>query len=131
MRDKARWRQILSLVLLIGFLLSGGAAARDRKQKKDDPKAMDPNKGDILLAGLVYSPESGGGNNSLGEGMSAVAGARVVLEGTGYETVTDGNGMFVFTAGPDGPVKIVISKEGYKTEMRTSSSGWRGCCCGT
>ena len=121
MRDKARWRQILSLVLLIGFLLSGGAAARDRKQKKDDPKAMDPNKGDILLAGLVYSPESGGGNNSLGEGMSAVAGARVVLEGTGYETVTDGNGMFVFTAGPDGPVKIVISKEGYKTEMRTSS----------
>lgn len=115
-----RWRKLFSLALMIAFLMGGGAFARDRG-KKDDPKKMDPNKGDILLAGLVYSPESGGGNNSLGEGMSAVRGAKVVLEGTGYETVTDGNGMFVFTAGPQGPVTIVISKEGYKTERRTST----------
>ncbi len=119
--ERYRWRKLISLALLIGFLLCGGAMARDRGKKKDDPKKMDPNKGDILLAGLVYSPESGGGNNSLGEGMSAVRGAKVVLEGTGYETVTDGNGMFVFTAGPDGPVSIVISKEGYKTEKRSST----------
>ncbi len=117
--SRPRWRQIVSLLLIFGFLLSGGALARDRK-KKDDPKKMDPNKGDILLAGLVYSPESGGNNNSLGEGMSAVSGARVVLEGTGYETTTDANGMFYFTAGPEGPVKIVITKEGYKSEIRTS-----------
>jgi YVTN family beta-propeller protein len=113
--------KLLSLVLLVGFLLSGGALARDRHKSKDDPKKMDPNKGDILLAGLVYSPESGGGNNSLGEGMSAIRGAKVVLEGTGYETVTDANGLFVFTAGPEGPVKIVISKEGYRSETRSAT----------
>lgn len=115
-----QWRKLLALALLFGFLLTGGALARERRGKADDPKKMDPSKGDILLAGLVYSPESGVGNNSLGEGMSAVRGARVVLEGTGYETVTDANGLFVFTAGPEGPVSIVISKEGYKTERRTS-----------
>lgn len=118
--DHGRWRKLLTLVLLVGFVLAAGAGARERRGKADDPKKMDPSKGDILLAGLVYSPESGGGNNSLGEGMSAVTGARVVLEGTGYETVTDGNGMFVFTAGPEGPVTVVISKEGYKTERRSS-----------
>jgi YVTN family beta-propeller protein len=120
-RSEPNWRKIISLILLFALLLAGGAAARERKGKKDDPKKMDPNKGDILLAGLVYSPESGGGNNSLGEGMSAVRGAKVVLEGTGYETVTDANGMFVFTAGPEGPVSIVISKEGYKTERRSAT----------
>lgn len=114
-------RRLLSLILLVAMLLAGGATARDRKEKADDPKKMDPNKGDILLAGLVYSPESGGTNSSLGEGMSAVRGAKVVLEGTGYETETDGNGMFVFTAGPDGPVSVVISKEGYKTERRSAT----------
>lgn len=113
------WRQLLSLALIFGILLGGAAFARERKGKSD-PKKMDPNKGDIILAGLVYSPESGGTNNTLGEGMSAVVGARVVLEGTGYETTTDGNGMFFFTAGPEGPVKIVITKDGYKPEVRTS-----------
>lgn len=118
--DRSRWRKLLSLTLVVMMLLVGGAAARDRK-KKDDPKKMDPSKGDILLAGLVYSPESGGGNNSLGEGMSAIRGAKVTLEGTGYETETDANGMFVFTAGPDGPVSVVISKEGYRPEKRSAT----------
>jgi YVTN family beta-propeller protein len=119
--DDSRWRKLLSLVLLVGLLLTCGAAARDRKGKKDDPKKMDPSKGDILLAGLVYSPETGGGNNSLGEGMGAIRGAKVVLEGTGYETETDANGMFVFTAGPEGPVSILISKDGYRSEKRSAT----------
>lgn len=119
--EEARWRRGIVWLLLFGLLLAGGAEARERRGKSDDPKKMDPNRGDILLAGLVYSPESGGGNNSLGEGMSAVRGAKVVLEGTGYETVTDANGMFVFTAGPDGPVSVVITKEGYRTERRSAT----------
>lgn len=119
MRNKAF--KAISLLLVFCLLLCGGVLARDRNKGKNDPKKMDPNKGDILLAGLVYSPESGGGNNSLGAGMSAIRGAKVVLEGTGYETTTDANGLFVFTDGPAGPVTIVITKDGYKPERRQAT----------
>lgn len=109
------WRRILSLAVLFTLLLTVGAVARDKKEKKGK---MDPTKGDILLAGLVYSPDSGSGNSALGAGMSAVKGAKVTLQGTQFFTETDVNGMFVFTDGPEGPGQIVITKEGYRTVTR-------------
>lgn len=117
----SRFLRVVSLALVVLMILGGAALARDRKKGKNDPKKMDPNKGDILLAGLVYSPESGGGNSSLGAGMSAIRGAKVELEGTGYETTTDGNGLFVFTDGPEGPVTILITKEGFRPERRKAT----------
>ncbi len=104
----------LALLAMFCLIFTAGAAARDRGKKK---KKMDPTRGEILLAGLVYEPASEGGNH-LGAGISAVTGATVILEGTGYETETDVNGFFVFTDGPDGDVKVIIKKDGYRTETR-------------
>lgn len=113
-RTGSKGRTFLSLILILTVLLSGSAAAREKKKKKD---AMDPNKGTILLAGLVYAPanETGGGS-TIAEGLGGVVGAKVELVGTGYVTETDRNGMFYFTKGPEGPVTVVISKQGFKTE---------------
>lgn len=114
----SRLRGVVSLVLSIVLLLSGGAAARDRK-KKDK---MDPNKGTIILAGLVYAPvnETDGGS-TIAEGVGGVVGAKVEMVGTGYVTETNRNGMFYFTKGPEGPVTVVISKPGFKTETLTAT----------
>lgn len=118
--DIARYgtvRRGFSLLLIFLFLLSGGALAKDRK-KKD--KKMDNTKGTIILAGLVHSPEVDTGGSKIADGIGGVPGAKVELVGTGYITETDKNGMFYFTKGPDGPVTVVISKEGYRTETRSA-----------
>lgn len=108
------WRTVLSLSLIFLLLLTGGAAARDRKKKKDK---SENGKGTIILAGLVYAPvnETEGGS-TIAEGVGGVVGAKVELVGTGLTTETNRNGMFYFTKGPDGPVTVVISKDGFKTE---------------
>lgn len=103
----------LALLVLFCLILTAGASARDRKKKK---KEMNKN-GEILLAGLVYEPANEAGNH-LGAGITAVTGAKVEMVGTGFETTTDVNGFFAFTDGPDGDVKVVISKEGYGTVTR-------------
>ncbi|HIB65807.1 MAG TPA: hypothetical protein EYO33_12030 [Phycisphaerales bacterium] len=113
-----RWRTAASLMLIFVLLLTGGAAARDRK-KKD--KKMDPNKGTIILAGLVHAPVKDTGGSEIADGIGGVVGAKVELVGTGLVTETDRNGMFYFTKGPEGPVTVVISKEGYRTETRQAT----------
>jgi YVTN family beta-propeller protein len=112
------WQAGVSLVVMLVLLLSGGAAARDKGKKKK----MDPAKGTIILAGLVYAPvnESDGGS-TIAEGIGGVVGAKVELVGTGFVTETDRNGMFYFTKGPEGPVTVIISKEGFRTETLSST----------
>lgn len=109
----------ISLILMFCFLLSGGAMARDRGKKK---KKMDPDKGTIILAGLVHSPvnQKDGGTN-IAQSVGGVPGAKVELVGTGFVTETDRNGMFYFTKGPNGPVTVVITKEGFKSETRSAT----------
>lgn len=113
------WPRVISLLLAFVLVLSTGAAAKDRKKDKNK---MDPNKGKIILAGLVHSPaDSTDTGSKIAEGIGGVVGAKVELVGTGYVTETDRNGMFYFTKGPEGPVTVVISKEGYRTETRSAT----------
>lgn len=117
--NRLSWRTVLSFSLIFIFLLCGGASAKDRKKKE---KKMDPNRGTIILAGLVHAPGAGSEDvTKVGAGLGAIAGAKVELVGTGYSTETNKNGMFYFTKGPEGPVTVVITKEGYKTETRTAT----------
>lgn len=113
-REGRSFLAFLSLTLILTLLFTSGVSARERKKKKDE---MDPNKGTIVLAGLVYAPvnETDGGS-TIAEGLGGVVGAKVELVGTGYVTETNRNGMFYFTKGPEGPVTVVISKPGFKTE---------------
>ncbi len=117
-KSDLNWQKGLSLLMLLVLLLASGAEARDRKKKKK----MDPDKGTILLAGLVYAPvnESDGGS-TIADGIGGVVGAKVELVGTGLVTETNRNGMFYFTKGPEGPVTVVISKEGFRTETISST----------
>ncbi len=112
-REGRSFLAFLSLTLILTLLFTSGVSARERKKKKDE---MDPNKGTIVLAGLVYAPvnETDGGS-TIAEGLGGVVGAKVELVGTGYVTETNRNGMFYFTKGPEGPVTAVISKPGFKT----------------
>lgn len=113
------WSKVFSLLLIFVLVLSTGAAARDRKKKE---KKMDNTKGKIILAGLVHSPaNSSDQGSSIAEGIGGVVGAKVELVGTGYVTETDRNGMFYFTKGPEGPVTVVITKEGYRSETRSAT----------
>ena len=117
---RVSWSKAFSLLLIFLLVLSTGAAAKDRKKKKDDK--MDNTKGKIILAGLVHSPADSSDNGSkIAEGIGGVVGAKVELVGTGYTTETDRNGMFYFTKGPEGPVTVVISKDGYRTETRSAT----------
>lgn len=109
-------RGLCSLLVLLLFV-SGSALAKDKK-KKDK---MDPNKGKILLAGLVHSAAVESTGSKIADGLGAVVGAKVELVGTGLVTETDKNGMFFFTKGPDGPVTVVVSKDGFKSETRSST----------
>ncbi len=101
---------------LLFFLVTINATWAQNRGRKE---TMDTNKGQILLAGLVYSAEDTGAN-TLSPGINAIPGAKVVIVGTNYETQTDGNGMFVFTKSPEGDVEIEITAEGYRAERRTA-----------
>lgn len=115
---RLNWKQITSLLVIFGLCLAAPALARRDKKKKK----MDPNRGQILVAGLVYSPTNTMKNGeAVGSGMGEIQGATVKMVGTDYETTTNENGMFFFTAGEDGPVELVITKEGYRTETRTAT----------
>ena len=76
-------------------------------------KEMDTSRGQILLAGLVLTPTAG-------PGMGGVQGAQVEIVGSEWKTTTDANGQFIFTKAPQGEVTVRISKEGYKTVLRTA-----------
>ena len=77
-----------------------------------------PDKGDILLAGLVLTPGEGGASYGLPEGWAPLTEALVVLEGTRHQTSTDSRGLFIFTEAPEGEVTVVISKPGFQTVKR-------------
>ena len=94
-------QRYIAIVFLIGLLIPGLA------------KEMDPNRGKILLSGLVIAPSDG---NSTG----AVQGASVELIGTELKTKTNSDGQFVFTKAPNGEVTVRITKEGYQPVMRTA-----------
>lgn len=80
-----------------------------------DPELpKNPDKGDIVLAGLVLTPGETP-NDGLPAGVDVLPGALVVIEGTDYKTSTDSRGLFIFTKAPDGEVTVVISKAGYQT----------------
>lgn len=73
-----------------------------------------PDKGDIVLAGLVLTPGENP-NDGLPEGVDVLPGALVVIEGTEFKTSTDSRGLFIFTKAPEGEVTVVITKAGYQT----------------
>ena len=115
---RLNWKQITSLLMIFGLLFAAPAMARRKKKKKK----MDPNKGQILVAGMVYAPGNTMNNGqAVGSGFGEIQGATVKMVGTDYETTTNKQGMFFFTAGEDGPVELIISKPGYKTERRTAT----------
>ncbi len=111
------FRVLSCLVLVFSLVLSGMALAQNRGKKKTEK--MDTSKGQILLAGMVYSAEDTGAN-TLTPGINAIPGAKVEMSGENLVTETDGNGMFVFTKGPEREVEIIITAEGYRTERRTA-----------
>jgi len=94
-------------VFFLSLLLGGWALAQG-----DLPK--NPDKGDILLAGLVLTPGDNP-NDGLPDGMDILPGALVVIEGTKHATSTDSRGLFIFTEAPEGEVTVVISKDGFQT----------------
>jgi YVTN family beta-propeller protein len=77
---------------------------------------QNPDKGDILLAGVVLTP--GDSASGAPEGLVALPGALVVIEGTKHATTTDSRGLFIFTEAPEGTVTVLISKEGYQSVRR-------------
>ncbi len=99
---------LLSLLLLAP--LTSIATAKEKKAP------MNPDKGDIVLAGVVLVP--GDGSNTGVEGLQALQGALVVLEGTKHVTTTDARGLFIFTEAPEGEVTVVITCEGYQPIRR-------------
>lgn len=90
----------LSLLCLIGAVAQGKTPTN-------------PDKGEIVLAGVVLTPGEGDGT-----GLSPLPGALVVIEGTEHATTTDGRGLFIFTAAPEGEVTLVITLDGYQTVKR-------------
>lgn len=99
----------LSLIVLASF-----ASAAFSKEKQKTP--TNPDKGDIVLAGVVLVP--GEGSNTGVDGLQALQGALVVIEGTKHATTTDARGLFIFTEAPEGEVTIVITCEGYQSIRR-------------
>lgn len=111
--DRGSWMRFVTLVLVLGFMVTGSALAK--KKKKDDK--LDPHKGrSIVLAGLVHTSDSEAGGAKIADGIVGVPGAKVEIVGTGLVTETDNRGFFYFSQGPEGPVSVVITKAGYRTE---------------
>lgn len=119
-KDGLSWRTCVSLVLVFVFLLCSAASARNGEKKRKREK-MNKNRGTIVLAGLVHSSTTDArSGDSLGDSIGGIAGAKVTIVGTDLSTETDRNGQFFFKKGPEGPVTITISKDGYKTETRSA-----------
>lgn len=77
-----------------------------------ETRPTNPDKGDIVLAGVVLVP--GEGSNTGVPGLQALQGALVVIEGTKHATTTDSRGLFIFTEAPEGEVTVLITCEGYQ-----------------
>ena len=97
-----------SVALLFLILVLGGWALA----QNDPPK--NPDKGDILLAGLVLTPGDNS-NDGLPDGVDFLPGALVTILGTKHVTTTDSRGLFIFTDAPEGEVTVVITKDGFQT----------------
>lgn len=91
----------VKLFLILCFLLVPVSAEK-----------MNPDKGRILLAGLVTTP---------GTGVEGVKDALVEIVGSEWSTKTDGRGQFIFTKAPTGDITIQISKEGFQTVTRSAT----------
>ncbi len=103
MRPKAAVFSFLLALLALGFQPLLG------KEKLP----TNPDKGDIVLAGVVLVP--GDGTNTGVPGLAALQGALVTIEGTKHVTTTDARGLFIFTQAPEGEVTVVITCEGYQS----------------
>ncbi len=77
-----------------------------------EKRPTNPDKGDIVLAGVVLVP--GEGSNTGVPGLQALQGALVVIEGTKHATTTDARGLFIFTEVPEGEITVLITCEGYQ-----------------
>ena len=101
-------RSVLFVCLFALLCLVTGSVGAKEKGKSP----TNPDKGDIVLAGVVLVP--GSGTNTGVEGLQALQGALVTIEGTKYATSTDARGLFIFTEVPEGEVTVVITCEGYQ-----------------
>ena len=126
-RSRHSWRVVISLALVFSVLMSCGVLAKNgekkrrREAQKRQLEEMRKNQGPILLSGLVFGPvASDTSAKDIGDGMNHLPGCRVEIVGTGLVTTTDGRGYFKFNQGPTGPVTVIISKPGYKSETISS-----------
>lgn len=101
----------LSFLLLVVCWVGG----QTRLVAKES-RPSNPDRGEIVLAGLVLIP--GDGTNTGVPGLSALPGALVVIEGTKHVTTTDARGLFIFTEAPEGEVTVIITCEGYQPVRR-------------
>ena len=92
-------------VFFFGLLLALTAFADDLPQN--------PDKGDIVLGGVVMTPGDSGDM-----GMVPLPGALVVIEGTKHATSTDARGVFIFVEAPEGEVTVRFTKDGYQPVRR-------------
>ena len=101
-------------VFFFSLFLFVGASAHGKTPRGKAP--TNPDKGEIVLAGVVLTPGEGDGT-----GLAPLPGVLVVIEGTKHATTTDGRGLFIFTEAPEGQVTLVITREGYQTVKRTAT----------